>query len=61
MTQPAVDWDDFRKCSQVCRAPIGKPCFSLSGTIRNGRPDGIRTELDHPHSTRKRRTGRGKR
>ena len=53
---PPVDWNDYRKCSQVCRAEIGQPCFSLSGTIVGGRPDGVRTPLDHPHKARKLRT-----
>ncbi len=54
----AVDWSEYRKCSQVCRAPMGEPCFSLSGTVVDGQTDGIRTELDHPHVFRKRRTRR---
>ena len=53
-----VDWDEYRKCSQVCRAETGEPCFSLSGTIANGRPDGVRTYLALPHTTRKRRVKR---
>jgi len=53
-----TNWDDYRACSQVCRAPMGKPCFSLSGRVVNGQPDGVRTELSVPHAARKRRTGR---
>lgn len=53
-----VVWDDYRKCSQVCRAATGDPCFSLNGKIVNGQPDGVRTPLDEPHKSRKRRKGR---
>lgn len=53
-----TDWTAYRACSTVCRAPIGKPCFSLSGTVAGGRPDGVRTELTHPHAARRRRTKR---
>lgn len=48
-----VDWGRYRKCSQVCRAPAGEPCFSLSGRIVGGRPDGVRTPLTHAHKARK--------
>lgn len=61
MTQPMTDWSAYRKCSQVCRAPMGEPCFSLSGRIANGRPDGVRTLLDTPHKARKLRTRRPER
>ena len=53
-----VVWADYRACSQVCRAPMGEPCFSLSGRVVNGQPDGVRTFLDEPHKGRLRRTGR---
>lgn len=53
-----TDWSAYRKCSQVCRAKIGEPCFSLSGTVVNGRPNGVRTPLAAPHNARKRRSGR---
>lgn len=53
-----TDWDLYRKCSQVCRAAIGEPCFSLSGRIVGGRPDEVRTPLAVPHVSRKRRTGK---
>lgn len=56
--QTAVDWSEYRKCSQVCRAEIGEPCFSLSGTVAAGRPDGVRNYLAHPHLSRQRRTPR---
>lgn len=59
-TEP-VDWDAYRKCSQVCRAEIGEPCFSLSGKIADGRPDKVRTPLTHAHAARKLRTRRAKR
>lgn len=53
-----VDWSAYRACSQVCRAPIGEPCVSLSGRVVGGRPDQVRTALTHPHAARKRRTKR---
>lgn len=53
--------DDYRKCSQICRAAAGEPCFSLSGKIVNGQPDGVRTVLAAPHTFRKLRVRRGKR
>jgi hypothetical protein len=55
MTQPVTDWNLYRKCP-VCGAEIGQACASLSGTITGGRPDGIRTELEHAHLSRKLRT-----
>lgn len=51
-----VDWDDYRACTQVCRAPMGKPCFSLSGRVVNGHTDGVLTVLKVPHQARKLRT-----
>lgn len=51
-----VDWNAYRKCSQICRAETGEPCFSLSGTVVGGRPDGVRTPLTHAHAARKLRT-----
>lgn len=53
-----VDWSDYRACSQVCRAEMGEPCFSLSGTVVDGHPDGVRTHLAVPHVSRKRRVRR---
>lgn len=53
-----VDWSAYRACSQVCRAPIGQPCVSLSSKVVDGRPDGVRIELDQPHKARKPRTRR---
>lgn len=53
-----TNWDDFRKCSTVCGAETGEPCFTTSSSIANGRPDGIKHILDGPHNARKRRTGR---
>jgi hypothetical protein len=52
---PRVDWSEYRKCSAVCRAKIGEPCFSQSGRVVNGQPDGIRTYLIEPHAARVRR------
>jgi hypothetical protein len=54
----AVDWSAYRKCSQICRAETGQPCFSLNGKIMDGQPDGVLTPLSHPHKARKLRTGR---
>lgn len=56
-----IDWNAYRKCSQVCRAETGEPCYSLSGAVVGGRPDGVRTYLVVPHAARKRRTGRAAR
>lgn len=56
--QAPTDWSTYRKCSQVCSAPIGEPCVSLSGKIVGGYPDKIRTVLAVPHNARKRRTVR---
>jgi hypothetical protein len=53
-----TDWDDYRKCSQICRAEIGEACFSMSGRIIGGRPDGVRTYLAVAHASRKKRTRR---
>lgn len=50
--------DDYRKCSQVCRAEMGEKCFSLSGKIVEGQPDSIRTYLDRPHMARRLRVRR---
>jgi hypothetical protein len=55
-----IDWDDYRKCSQICGAEIGEPCTSLSGRVVGGRPDGVRTPLKAAHRTRKLRVKRGK-
>ena len=51
-----TDWDLYRKCSQVCGAETGQPCFSRNGKVVEGRPDGVRTELKVPHTTRKMRS-----
>jgi hypothetical protein len=53
-----TDWGEWRKCSQVCGAETGQPCRSLSSTVAGGRPDGVVTELDTPHISRKPRTRR---
>lgn len=47
----------YRACG-ICKTPLGQKCRSLSGRIIDGRPDGVATELDHPHKARKRRTRR---
>lgn len=56
VTEP-VNWDDWRMCP-ICRAPIGGACFTLSGRVIGGRPDGVRTELPRPHTLRRRRIRR---
>jgi formylmethanofuran:tetrahydromethanopterin formyltransferase len=56
--RPETDWSRYRACSQVCRAEIGKPCFSRSGRVVDGRPDQAVTLLDQPHKARKLRTVR---
>lgn len=53
----AIDWDAYRQCP-TCRRETGRPCVSQSGRVLSGRPDGMETELEHPHAARKRRTGR---
>lgn len=58
MNPPIVDWDAYRACSQVCRAKMGQPCFSISGKVVDGRPDQVRTVLSRPHVSRKLRTKR---
>jgi hypothetical protein len=52
-----VDWNAYRACS-TCLAKMGKPCFSRSGKIVGGQPDGIRTALPAPHGGRKLRVKR---
>jgi hypothetical protein len=54
-----TDWNDYRKCSQICRAETGEPCTSTSGKIVGGQTDGVRTPLAAPHKARKLRKGRG--
>jgi hypothetical protein len=56
ITPELTDWTQYRKCSQICRAPIGRPCVSMSGKVVGGQPDGVRTELTVPHKARKLRT-----
>jgi hypothetical protein len=53
----AVVWDDYRQCP-TCRRPTGSACVSQSGRVVLGRPDGVETELEHPHVARRRRAGR---
>ena len=53
-----TDWNDYRKCSQVCRAEMGQPCFALSGRIVDGQPDRVFTPLLFPHASRRRRARR---
>lgn len=57
-TAEVTDWNDYRKCSQVCRAETGEPCTALCGTVAGGRPDGVKTVLAKPHASRKRRIRR---
>lgn len=49
--------ESYRACT-ICKVPLGKKCVSRSGKIVDGRPDGVVTELEHPHNARKRRTRR---
>lgn len=56
MTQPVTDWNAYRKCSVICRAPSGQPCTTVSTRIVDGHPDGVRTVLEHPHRSRKLKT-----
>lgn len=58
--ETSTNWNEYRACSQVCGAKMGEPCRSLSGTIANGRPDGVQTTLALPHNSRKRRTAPAK-
>lgn len=57
MTQLQYDPDDYQKC-RICIARMGEPCRSLSGTVVNGRPDGVLTLLAFPHVSRPRRRGK---
>jgi len=36
----------------ICKVDKGQPCLSRSCRIVGGRPDEVRTELDHPHNAR---------
>lgn len=47
----ATDWDGWRKCT-TCQAPTGEPCYSLSGRVVDGQPDGVPTVLLEPHRAR---------
>ena len=49
-----TQWNGFRACP-VCKASIGVPCYSLSGRITGGVPDGVRTPLTVPHRARRAR------
>jgi hypothetical protein len=55
-----TDWAAWRKCP-VCHARTGDACRSLSGTVTNGRPDMVVTNLPRPHTTRRMRSGRAQR
>lgn len=52
----ATDWDRLRKCP-VCQSVTGEPCYSLSGRVVAGQPDGVPTVLLDPHRARQPRTG----
>lgn len=54
------DWSVYLLCP-ICRAPAGLPCWTRSGLVSGGRPDGVARTLARPHIARKRsaRTGRG--
>jgi hypothetical protein len=51
-----VDWERYQKCSQVCDAPLGKPCLAMSGFVVGVGP--IEVEAERPHSPRELRAGR---
>ena len=52
MTQPVTNWIAYRKCP-ICLRMTGNACVSKSGRIVGGQPDGVLTELEHPHNARK--------
>jgi hypothetical protein len=58
-TPDLFPWAAYRACP-VCKVKIGQSCVSLSGSVVNGRPDGVRTALVHAHAARKLRTRRAK-
>ena len=51
----AGDWKAYRQCP-ICHAPAGLPCYTRSGRVEGGRPDGAAVTLDRPHIARKRST-----
>lgn len=55
MVKPETDWTAYRACP-VCKTSLGDRCFSRSGRVVDGRPDGAHTFLDRPHRARKLRT-----
>jgi hypothetical protein len=45
-----VDWERYQACSQVCAAPLAKPCLAMSGFVVGvGR---IEVVAAAPHSPR---------
>lgn len=46
------DWSRYLQCS-VCRAPKGIACFTRSGRVARGLPDGVAHTLERPHIARK--------
>lgn len=51
----AGDWHAYRQCP-ICQAPAGLPCFTRSGRVDGGRPDGAAVTNARPHIARKRST-----
>jgi hypothetical protein len=50
-----VEWERYQACSQVCGAPLAKPCLAMSGFVVGvGR---IEVVADQPHSPRELRAG----
>lgn len=60
LTEFDGDWSVYLLCS-ICRAPKGLPCYTRSGLVSGGRPDGVAQTLARPHIARKRsaRAARG--
>lgn len=54
---PEINWENWRACP-VCKTPLGSPCFSRSGMVVDGRPDGVNTFLPRPHNARSMRKPR---
>lgn len=48
-----TDWSAYIKC-RVCHAPAGLPCYTRSGRVVGGVPDGAATTLPEPHTIRQR-------
>lgn len=53
----SIDWERYRACSQVCDAPLGRPCLAMSGFVVGVGP--IEVVAVRPHSPRELRAVRG--